>query len=383
MGKYIKRMIAGILMSAAVVGVTYAADMFYSPVVMTVNGESVHADTYSAFYINRMKYYENMMLQYGQTDVWQDDTMAATLSGQVQTETMQQVAYSVVLEQKFKEAGLSWTEENQKQFDEAKENLKEQAVQSEMLLTGKEEAEIDPQTAYEKTIAEVGFTEKQYDQVMRVSIYASALNDYYFGENGVEKVTDEGLIEEFKNTYISAKHILISSTDATTGEALPEGEALKKAESALARLNAGEDFDKVMQDTNEDPGMETYPEGYIFTEGDMVDEFYTAAKGLEENQVSEIVATSYGYHIIKRVPINYEEKLEEYRDALLQKTGKSISAKLSLWMEEAQIDGKQIMSEINYKNVYDYAEVEKVTAADIMSSTSETETEEPAEQTAE
>ena len=52
--------------------------------------------------------------------------------------------------------------------------------------------------------------------------------------------------------------------------------------------------------------MSTYTAGYYFGEGEMVEPFENATKALEENGISELVETPYGYHIIKRLPLDDE-----------------------------------------------------------------------------
>ena len=44
----------------------------------------------------------------------------------------------------------------------------------------------------------------------------SALNEYYYGSDGIDKPTDEELMEHFRDNYISAKHILILTVDPST-----------------------------------------------------------------------------------------------------------------------------------------------------------------------
>lgn len=77
------------------------------------------------------------------------------------------------------------------------------------------------------------------------------------------------------------------------------------ADAALARVNAGEDFDALVAELGEDPGMQSDPaktEGYLVYKGSgMVAEFEEAALELAENAVSGLVASDFGYHILKNV----------------------------------------------------------------------------------
>ena len=73
---------------------------------------------------------------------------------------------------------------------------------------------------------------------------------------------------------------------------------LEKAEELLERALAGEDFDELVA-TYSDDGMP--PEGYTFVAGDMVPEFESATLELEIGEISGLVITDFGIHIIKRI----------------------------------------------------------------------------------
>lgn len=75
----------------------------------------------------------------------------------------------------------------------------------------------------------------------------------------------------------------------------------------VTKLNAGEDFDALMEEYGEDTGMQSEPaktDGYPVCEGDTnwVDEFTTASMALENiGDVSAPFRTDYGIHIVKYV----------------------------------------------------------------------------------
>ena len=77
--------------------------------------------------------------------------------------------------------------------------------------------------------------------------------------------------------------------------------AMEKAEELLARALAGEDFDMLIETYGEDPGMIAHPDGYTFVSGDMVTEFEEATLALEIGEISGLVISQFGIHIIKRV----------------------------------------------------------------------------------
>ena len=74
-----------------------------------------------------------------------------------------------------------------------------------------------------------------------------------------------------------------------------------KAESILAELKGGADFNTLIGRHSEDFYMTT-TSGYYFTRGEMNESYEKAAFALKENEVSGVVATDNGFYIIKRLP---------------------------------------------------------------------------------
>lgn len=348
MSKLVQRLAAMVAMTAVVLGATIGgvSSMMiqYKPLnegaetVLTVNGDAVTADEYSGYMLYNMQYYASMYAQMGLTDLWSNEDMAKSLGASMPEAAEQQAIYARVVMQKFNELGLKLSYNEQKEMASVRRNS--------IANTTKD--------AYLNQIAQFGFSDQTYQNFMYISQCYQALNDYYFGENGVNTPSDEDIQKYYEDNYITAKHILITTVDPASGETKrTDEEAKKEAQSILDRINAGEDFDTLMNQYSEDTGLSNNPNGYTFTEGQMVTEFYDGAKALAEDEVSELVKSNYGYHIIKRVKLD-DSQLDNFKSDIISAISGSMDELLQQWMDEAQVETTDLYSTITYENVYDY-----------------------------
>ena len=348
MSKLVQRLAAMVAMTAVVLGATIGGVssmmIHYKPLnegaetVLTVNGDAVTADEYSGYMLYNMQYYASMYAQMGLTDLWSNKDMAKSLGASMPEAAEQQAIYARVVMQKFNELGLKLSYNEQKEMASVRRNS--------IANTSKD--------AYLNQIAQFGFSDQTYQNFMYISQCYQALNDYYFGENGVNTPSDEDIQKYYEDNYITAKHILITTVDPASGETKrTDEEAKKEAQSILDRINAGEDFDTLMNQYSEDTGLSNNPNGYTFTEGQMVTEFYDGAKALAEDEVSELVKSNYGYHIIKRVKLD-DSQLDNFKSDIISAISGSMDELLQQWMDEAQVETTDLYSTITYENVYDY-----------------------------
>lgn len=111
--------------------------------------------------------------------------------------------------------------------------------------------------------------------------------------------------DEFKTPeMVKSRHILIKTDPSASDN--DKKKAKEKAGEILKKIKAGEDFAKLASDVSDDTGSK--PKGGelgFFPKGRMVKPFEDAAFSLKPGEVSEIVETQFGYHIIK-----VEEKKE-------------------------------------------------------------------------
>ncbi|MDD6309216.1 MAG: peptidylprolyl isomerase [Clostridia bacterium] len=219
---------------------------------------------------------------------------------------------------------------------------------------------------YENVLNDMGISQTEFNTLIERSVYAGKYLSQ-FAENADEvKVSDDEAIAKYDADYVYVKHILISNQapEDTTEEAVveeaplaegteaeenvPEAEAIdydaeakKEAEGILEKLASGADFEKLMNEHSDDSRDENgklQSNGYIMTDnGQMVKEFEDAAMKLEIGAyTTELVQTSYGYHIIKRFENpktgeDYTSTLEDIKKELAnEKTEDLINA----WAEE-------------------------------------------------
>ncbi|MBE7027404.1 MAG: hypothetical protein E7407_00035 [Ruminococcaceae bacterium] len=160
------------------------------------------------------------------------------------------------------------------------------------------------------------------------SLYAG-----YLSSEQAEKFTPakEDVIAKYESEYVRVKHIFVSRTDmdAETTEAEETAEPAKTPEEienaqkfliaeAYQKVTSGADFEALINEYNEDPGMEQQPDGYTFTKNSgMVKPFEDAAFALEIGQTSEIVEQTQGWHILKRYPLlSSGEEYNQYISAV-------------------------------------------------------------------
>jgi len=131
-------------------------------------------------------------------------------------------------------------------------------------------------------------------------------------DDDVKKFYDENPTQFERPEQVRAAHVLISTREKEGADMTDAKKKVQRklAEDVLKRAKAGEDIGKLAAEYSDDPGSKDRGGEYIFPRGQMVPEFEAAAFSMETNQVSEIVTTQFGYHIIKTLEKIPAKKLQ-------------------------------------------------------------------------
>jgi parvulin-like peptidyl-prolyl isomerase len=100
-----------------------------------------------------------------------------------------------------------------------------------------------------------------------------------------------------------AAHVLVQwAGSKDSKQSRTKADALTRAKEAKARIDAGEDFAAVALSYDDDGARTRGGDLGAFTPGTFPKSFESAVAKLDVGGVSDIVETSFGYHIIKRLP---------------------------------------------------------------------------------
>ena len=142
-------------------------------------------------------------------------------------------------------------------------------------------------------------------------------NDKIFEKSA--EVSEEEIMDNYKqDKYATVRHILLRTQGLSDSLKV---EKYKQMEELLKRARAGEDFAELANQYSEDPGSNKNGGIYeSFTRGKMVKPFEDASFNTPIGEISDIVETSYGYHIIKVIDRKPEEKpFDEVKDSIKAK----------------------------------------------------------------
>jgi peptidyl-prolyl cis-trans isomerase C len=156
---------------------------------------------------------------------------------------------------------------------------------------------------FEEQLTKEGLTMDQARDNIKKNIYVRAVVNQKI--QPLVKVSDAELeaayqanLDRYRHgELIGARHILIQVPKEATEE--QKKQAKEKIESVLKEAQAGKDFSELAKTNSDCPSKARGGDLGYFGKGRMVPAFETTAFALKEGEISSVVETQFGYHIIQ------------------------------------------------------------------------------------
>ncbi len=248
-----------------------------------------------------------------------------------------------LIKKRYSSMGMPLNDEKLKEF---KKNILDGLIEQELLLqdsqaqgiqVGPEEiqTELDnfkkqfkDKSDFTKKISEMNYTEDMVkNQIKRTKTIRKLVDEKVMPTITISDETLKSYYDSHPKEFkvperIRASHILVK-VDAKATDA-EKADARKKIEGIKSKLDNGEDFAKLASENSDCPSSKKGGDLGSFSRGQMVKPFEDAAFSLKPGEVSDIVETRFGYHIIKLAEkedaktLAYDDVKEKLKDKLTQ-----------------------------------------------------------------
>ena len=296
--------------------------------VATVNDSSIGVSKY----IQALKLNKSAIESMYGTSIWDSEVEKGKKYSDFFKDTVleQMINTEVIYQQAKKDKLLPSEEEVNKQFKGFQKEVKDDKI-------------------YKQNMKKLGITDEDIKKEQEIGIAIKNYKDNFFKNAEISNEEMKKYYDDNKNEFykdeVKASHILIKTIDENNNELSDKKkeEAKKKAEDILKKIKSGEEFAKLAKEYSEDGTASQGGDLGFFTKGEMVPEFEKAAWELKPGEVSDLVKTQYGYHIIKVTDkvdkqLSFDEVKDTIKDMLLnEKFNKNIED----LVKEAKITRKE------------------------------------------
>lgn len=201
---------------------------------------------------------------------------------------------------------------------------------------------------YQAALTKMKITEAELKSQIREGMAIQQFVDNYLAQDIA--VSDAETIDFYEKNpemfkqpeQIKASHILVK-VDTEADEAT-KGQANKKIKEIQKKLETGQDFASLAAEFSEGPSNVNGGDLGYFSRGQMVKPFEDAAFKLKSGEVSDIVETRFGYHLIKVVDkkpesvISYDTVKDKITQYIEQgKKGNAVKADIEKLRQKADI----------------------------------------------
>jgi len=271
-----------------------AFETFAPDTVMLRSGDLVI--TWEELYVILFTTVRNLVNSYGMDVPWDEDIDGQTLSELIMEYVVEEATSLLTFMYGFESTNFTFTAQELEKLNADIDGLIE--------AYGSKEALAD-MLRYDGGF----FTFDVFEHLFQFEYKVMFLSDRLYGEDA-STFPDERVDEFVKNNnFMMAMHILRLKNDDESDTPLNDAEEiLDKLHEHIDEDDFLEYFKAIMFEFSEDVGgLQSFPNGYLFEPDDMVVNFSEATAALDIGELSDIVETEYGYHIIFRLPIDYND----------------------------------------------------------------------------
>ncbi|MFP4698321.1 MAG: peptidylprolyl isomerase [Eubacteriales bacterium] len=269
--------------------------------IFTIDGDEVYLPEIQLYLDSVKQTYE----QNG-TDIWDTEIEGMPAEEYAKEKALESIITFKVIFKKAEELDIVLTDDEKTDIKkQAKENLKSLTYDdlTEEMLIG-----ILTEGLLYKKVYDQLYEDYEVDEELLEENLQNDPNYIYFIDNA------EDILLEAR-----AKHILLKTHDRNDQGMLEplseetQEQAKETAEEVLEKLNNGENFVELVHEYSEDVASVETDGEMTFGRNQMAAEFEEATYALEEGEISEIVQTDFGYHIIKLEEFIYptEDEINE------------------------------------------------------------------------
>ena len=211
---------------------------------------------------------------------------------------------------------------------------------------------------FDNQLEQYGYTEDSFKDYIRKSlitnqVYESMMSDIEVTDEDIENYYNDNQDTYTYDAGADVVHLLFHpEKDAQGNEPAGADEAAKaKAEAARQEVLAGKSLKEVSEEEQFKGSLYQDLGRVTFENNQMVKEFTEGFKNLPANQVSDLVKTSYGYHLIMNTAVYPERCVEPLNDSLKQ----TISSTLKSQKEQEAFQDKlqELKDELKVKTYED------------------------------
>lgn len=343
--------ILSIALAGAIVCSLLSGCQLFSKTVMTVNGNKISEDVYKGAIAQTYMYFQQ---NYGFTD----DLLTQDFSdGKTGVDILRENADGLIKE--FEAVALYAEEHNIKLEKADRETIKANKDKQIESAGGKKK--------FIDSLAEQHMNEAFFDYYMERQQIYNKLYEKLFTGDGEFAPSEEEIASTLGNDYYRVKHVLIQTSESDSDYA----DKKKLAEEIAAKAKSGVDFETLIKENGEDPGMSDNALGYVIDKdgytisksSQMISEFTNASTALAVGAVSDAIKSSYGFHIIKRYPLD-AAAISENKDQIESEMG------MTKFAEE--ITGFEGGLDVEHTKAYDKVDILAILGIEAQNGASET-----------